>query len=48
MIKITKELDAPVEYDDIIQSYVYTEEVGLAFRFYKKKRGDNKIQHVLC
>ncbi len=36
MINIMKELNAPVEYDVTVQSYVYQEEVSLRFRFHAK------------
>ncbi len=48
MIAIMKELNAPVVFDEALQSYVYNEEVGLAFGFYKKKRSENEIQQILC
>ncbi len=37
MIKLMRALNAPVEYDTAIQSYVYTETVGFTFGFYIRR-----------
>ncbi len=34
MLNVMKQLNAPVEYDESIKSFVYAEEVGLVFGFY--------------
>ncbi len=46
MIRIMKDLNAPVEYDETIQSYVYEEEVGLIFGFYTNELRISKIQAI--
>ncbi len=38
IIALMKELNAPVEYDIAIRSFVYAEEVGFRFGFYKRFR----------
>ncbi|WP_106791856.1 hypothetical protein [Aquimarina sp. Aq78] len=40
---IMKELDAPVEFDTLTQSFVYSEPVGFTFGFYKKGQKMNII-----
>ncbi|SHJ47103.1 hypothetical protein [Aquimarina spongiae] len=37
LINTMKSLNAPVEYDVVVQSYVYSEAVGFRFGFYQKK-----------
>ncbi|MBG6129395.1 putative DNA-binding transcriptional regulator YafY [Aquimarina sp. EL_43] len=37
MIKLMRALNAPIEYDTVIQSYVYTEAVGFNFGFYIRR-----------
>ncbi|WP_035096159.1 HTH domain-containing protein [Aquimarina megaterium] len=37
MIKLMRALNAPIEYDTVIQSYVYTEAVGFTFGFYIRR-----------
>jgi predicted DNA-binding transcriptional regulator YafY len=37
MIKLMKQLNAPIEYGIAIQSFVYTETVGFTFGFYIRR-----------
>ncbi len=46
IIKIMKELNAPIEYDVAIQSFVYEAEVGFKFGFYRKDLQVHKIRSV--
>ncbi|TSE03811.1 hypothetical protein [Aquimarina algiphila] len=43
IIGVMKNLNAPIEYDFSIQSYVYVEEVGFKFGFYTKKNEVKKL-----
>ncbi|WP_109433991.1 MULTISPECIES: type I-E CRISPR-associated protein Cse2/CasB [Aquimarina] len=43
IIDIMKKLNAPIEYDISIQSYVYAEDVGFRFGFYSKKKNINRL-----
>ncbi|GAA4276495.1 hypothetical protein [Aquimarina mytili] len=46
ILNIMKELDAPIEYNVGIQSFVYEEEVGFKFGFYTKDIQIHKIRSV--
>lgn len=37
MIKVMKQLDAPVSYDITVQSFIYEKNVGFRFGFYAKE-----------
>ena len=37
IIKLMKQLNAPIEYGITIQSYIYTETVGFTFGFYIRR-----------
>ncbi len=42
-ITLMKELNAPIEYNFSIQSYVYVKEVGFQFGFYTKESNVKKL-----
>lgn len=45
VIDIMKKLNAPIEYDFALQSFVYAEAVGFKFGFYVKERTSIKKQY---
>ena len=38
LIKLMKRLNAPIEYDNAVQSFVYEEAVGFSFGFYRQEK----------
>jgi hypothetical protein len=42
VIDIMKQLNAPIQYDVAIQSFIYVEDVGFQFGFYSRERGARK------
>ncbi|EZH73807.1 hypothetical protein ATO12_17900 [Aquimarina atlantica] len=46
VIDIMRTLNAPIEYDIILQSFVYAEAVGFRFGFYRKKQKHKKLNSL--
>ncbi len=46
IIDIMKDLNAPIEYDFTIQSFVYVKEVGFKFGFYTKELNNLEIKSI--
>lgn len=46
MLNVMKQLNAPVEYDESIKSYVYQKEVGLVFGFYSNYPKVNRFHSL--
>ncbi|TSE10104.1 MULTISPECIES: HTH domain-containing protein [Aquimarina] len=46
IIEMMKELNAPIEYDFTVQSFVYAEAVGFRFGFYVKDLPFNEMRSV--